>query len=308
MGTLTIHHTLLWQRIRRTTRKKQDSLFAIMTLLDHDVFKPTADVNVLYTVPIKRRKKRIVKTPAKEVSGNWSNYDEIGALIEGVYEAKENSFVDQDERNLVNTDGYSKVDFRLSPPDFFQDDPYEIIGCKINSCCPGKKSHNKSPENGVENVKTTPRKNVNTPPEGQNPCSQAIENTHNVSMCKLNSSIRIKQQRTSLQRGNIQDQENVIFTNATHEYVTITPPLLKRSSPVLSENRNLKNKNSNEIKDKRKSCEKIAGVNDDSNRNAETDLEQEHHYFQVEPEYKNHEYEELASLASAEKFEIWRKH
>ncbi|XP_057289918.1 uncharacterized protein LOC130612596 [Hydractinia symbiolongicarpus] len=272
-----------------------------MTLLDHNVFHPTADVNALYTLPVKRRKKQILKTFATpRESGNWSNYDEIGALIEGVYEVKENSSIDQYERNFVNTDSYSKVDFRFFSPALVQDGPYEIIGCKTNFC---SYRDDKFAEKDIKIVKTTPGKNVSITPEAKNPCSQAVENRPNVSTCKLNSSIRIKQQRTSMQRGRNQNKDNVVLTNTTHEYVTIIPPVLKRSSPVLSESRRLKNKNSNDIKDKRKMHEKIPEINDGLNSNAEKDTEKEHHYFQVEPEHEdeNDEYEELALPASAEK-------
>lgn len=300
---------MFWCRKRKSARKNQDLLVTAMIPLDDDVFNPTADISSLYTVPKKKKKKQVLKP--KKGTGNWSNYDEVGALIEGVYEAKESISEDKDGRNSVN--GYSKVDMRMSPPAFVQDDPYEFIGSRTNSFTPGRIKNNKSLDMGpeiVETALTTPENTVSIPSERENPCSPKEENSPKVSTFKPNSSIRIKQQRTSMRRGNFLDKENAILTNATHEDVTITPPVSKRSSPVLSDNRRLVNKNSNENTKQTNSYEKIPEDNVDSNKNAENDSEQghhycqlependeeqEHHYFQLEPENDDHEYEELAS-------------
>ncbi|XP_057307549.1 uncharacterized protein LOC130645544 [Hydractinia symbiolongicarpus] len=287
---------MFWCRKRKSARENQDLLVTAMMPLDDDVFNPTADISSLYTVPKKIKKKQVLKL--KKGTGNWSNYDEVGALIEGVYEAKESISEDQDGKNSVN--GYSKVDMRMSPPAFVQDGPYEFIGSRTNSFTPGRIKDNKSLDMGpeiVETALTTPENTVSIPLVRENPCSQKEENSAKVSTFKPNSSIRIKQQRTSMRRENFLDKENAILTNATHEDVTITPPVSKRSSPVLSDNRRLVNKSSNENTKQTNSYETIPKDNVDSNKNAENDSKQEHHFFQLEPENddENHEYEEVAS-------------
>jgi len=172
------------------------------------------DMESLYAKPdISKKKKKKEKIASTSYFG--ASYDEVGALIPGVYEKRASTSVDDDatilhDRGLFSNDS---MKLKLLEPSsaMILDDPYEIIG-RSNSFNPSR------------NIKPIVEKNIENKDETDahfpDPATFVITDKP----FKPSGSLRVKQKRTSIKRGKFGESLNV------HEDVTITPPTSKLSS------------------------------------------------------------------------------